>query len=75
MTFPSLEKLNKEVRDLYLQWYEYAMRPNLRIVSDRIDLGYSTMKNFKTGSDTTYNNLIRILDFLEEQGFQLKEHA
>jgi len=75
MTLLPLETLNREVRVLYLQWYEDYMQPNLRIVSSKIGLGYSTMKNFKAGTDTTYNNLTKILNFLEKQGYKLKEHA
>lgn len=75
MTLLPLETLNREVRELYLQWYEDAMQPNLRIVSKKINLGYSTMKNFKAGTDTTYNNLTKILKFLEKQGYKLKEHV
>lgn len=75
MTLLPLETLNKDVRTLYLEWFEYAMQPNMRMVSKRIGIGYSTMKNFKAGTDTTYNNLTKILNFLESQGFKLKEHA
>lgn len=75
MTLLPITTLNRDVRSLYLQWYEDAMQPNLRIVSSRIGIGYSTMKNFKSGTDTTYNNLTKILNFLEQQGYKLKEHA
>lgn len=73
MTLLPIETLNRDVRNLYLQWFEDAMQPNLRIVSSRIGLGYSTMKNFKAGTDTTYKNLTKILKFLEKQGYKLKE--
>lgn len=75
MTLLPLETLNRDVRALYLEWFEDAMQPNLRIVASRISIGYSTMKNFKAGADTTYNNLTKILNFLEKQGYKLKEHA
>lgn len=75
MTLLPLETLNREVRTVYLQWFEDAMEPNLRLVSKKIGIGYSTMKNFKAGTDTTYNNLTKILTFLESKGYKLKEHA
>lgn len=75
MTLPSLEQLNKEVRNLLNEYYQQEFHPNLRMVSERINLGYTTLKNFKTGTNTTYSNLIQILKFLETKGYKLKETA
>ncbi|MCG2355681.1 hypothetical protein K4S27_11120 [Staphylococcus epidermidis] len=78
MTLPSLERLNKETRYLFNEYYQKEFHPNLRMVSEKINLGYatySTLKNFKNGKDTTYTNLIKILDFLETKGYKLKERA
>lgn len=75
MPLLTLEQLNKELRDEFNQWYEDAMRPNLRIVSERLGLGYATVKNFKNGTDVTYKNVYRITEFLEKQGVKFKERA
>ncbi|MDN6612656.1 MAG: hypothetical protein L0L09_14040 [Staphylococcus equorum] len=75
MTLLPLNTLNTEVRELFNDWFQDAMQPNLRIVASRIGIGYATLKNFKTGTDSTYNNLTKVLNFLEKQGFKLKEKA
>lgn len=68
-----LEKLNADARLLFNEWYFDAMKPNLEMVSQRIGVGYQTLKHFKTGtSDVKYNNIIKILTYLEKQGFTLE---
>lgn len=75
MTLLPLEKLNTEVRNLFNEYYREEFHPNLRMVSKKLNLGYATLKNFKTGTDTTYSNLTKILTFLESKGYKLKEKA
>ncbi|OEK41289.1 hypothetical protein [Staphylococcus saprophyticus] len=78
MTLLPLEKLNTEVRNLFNEYYREEFHPNLRMVCEKIGsngIGYATLKNFKTGTDTTYSNLTKILTFLESKGYKLKEHA
>ncbi|EGQ3068525.1 hypothetical protein KEI82_002502 [Staphylococcus pseudintermedius] len=73
MLISTIETLNKEVRDVFLEWYMDAMKPNMRMVAERVGLGYSTMKNFKAGHNTTYNNIIKITNFLKSQGYEVKQ--
>ncbi|MDK3656249.1 hypothetical protein O0A22_11585 [Staphylococcus pseudintermedius] len=73
MPLVTLETLNNEVRAVFLKWYMDAMKPNMRMVSNRVGLGYSTMKNFKAGTNTTYNNIIKIIKFLNTQGYEVKQ--
>ena len=76
MTLIPLETLNKQAREQFNDWYhDKAMEPNLKLVSDRIGLGYGTLKQFKIGTDVTYKNISKIIEFLETQGYKLKEHA
>ena len=69
------DTLNREILELYRKWYEDAMHPSMRMVSQRIGISYGTMKNFSSGMDTADKNLHKINRFLESQGYKLKEHA
>lgn len=75
MTLLPIEELNKDVRKLLNDYYQSEYHPNLRMISSDLNLGYATLKNFKTGTDTTYTNLTKILTFLESKGYKLKEKA
>lgn len=73
MALKPLTTLNKETHELFGIWYEDAMHPNLKMVAQRINISYGTLKNFNSGMSTSYNNLYKINAFLESQGYKLKE--
>lgn len=70
-----IEDLNKEVRDLFNQWHLDAMKPQKNLVAERIGVGYVLLKQFSTGRDITYQNLTIIMNYLEKQGYKLKQKA
>lgn len=76
MTLIPLETLNKQAREQFNDWYhDKAMEPNLKLVAYRIGLGYGTLKQFKIGTDVTYKNISKIIEFLESEGMKLKQEA
>ena len=60
---------------IFSNWYEDAMHPNLRLVAERIGISYGTLKNFNSGMNTSQKNIYLINQFLETQGYKLKENA
>lgn len=76
MSMLTLKELNAETRELFNQWYEDAMEPKKNLISERVGIGYVTFKLFTTGKkDMTYQNIYKLNQFLDSQGYQLKEHA
>ena len=70
-----IEELNKEVRDLFNHWHLDAMKPQKNLIAERIGIGYVLLKQFSTGRDITYQNLTIIMNYLEKQGYKLKQKA
>ncbi|WP_436962880.1 hypothetical protein [Staphylococcus xylosus] len=72
MVRPPITFLNKQARELLNVYWINEMRPNLKMLSERIGVGYSTLKTFKSGStDMSYTNVVKVLNFLETQGYTL----
>lgn len=75
MALRPLESLNEETLELFGAWYEDYMHPNLKLVAKNIGVSYGTLKNFKSGMRTSYDNLYMINNFLARYGYKTKQKA
>ena len=75
MRVQDLKTLNSDVRELFNEWWIDSMEPRKGLVAKRMNMSYDTLKHFCVGRDISYPKLYSITQFLEKQGYKLKEHA
>lgn len=63
-------ELNKEIRKRFNQYWKENFQPNLKLISNYIDIGYINFKSFNSNhKDYGQKTLQKIDSFLKEQGY------
>lgn len=63
-------ELNKEIRKRFNQYWKDNFQPNLKLIANYIDTGYTNFKSFNSNhKDYGQQTLKKIDSFLKEQGY------
>ena len=70
----TLEELNVEVRELFNKYHTENFKPNKGLIAEEIGMSRVTFQQFTTDkAKLGYRGLRKIVNFLEKQGYKLKE--